>query len=148
MPVVSATPVIPGSDPGVLDDRPDHGLAGTAALDGRIHDEHTELQLIALGDVRVRLARDGQGDGTDDPALAFGHPDGGVRGPPGNVLDLPHVGVVGALKVARGEVGVPRDARDGVVICGDGGANEDLRLHLSMLRAGAAGAARKGCFRD
>ncbi len=70
---------------------------------------------------------------------AFRHPDGGLRGPPGHVLDLPHVRVVGALKVACGQIGVPGDARDGVVVGRNCGADEDLGMHLSMVRAGTAG---------
>src|SRR6478735_7493857 len=54
------------------------------------------------------------------------------------LLDLLHVGVVRVLEVAGGQVGVPGDAGDGVVVGRDGGTNEDLRMHLSMLRAPAA----------
>ncbi len=69
-------------------------------------------------------------------------------GPQGDVLDLPHVRVVGTLEVARGQVGVPGDARYGVEIGRNGGADADLRRHLSMVRAGAAGSPPNGGFRD
>ena len=42
----------------------------------------------------------------DDAARTFRHPDGGRCGAAGHVLDLTHVRVVGALKVAGGQVGV------------------------------------------
>ncbi len=113
-----------------------------------IHHEHAELQFVAVGDIGVGLAGDCECHGADHPAVAFRDPDGGLFVAPGNILNLQHVGVVCALEVACGEIGVPGDTRDGVIVGRDGGADKDLRMHLSMVRAVAGAVSQKGGFRD